>query len=181
MSTPSSRSAQDYVAEKSDVELRRMLRTRGTKKRRRGKVSFNPWEKWELALLGKQPDSAVARKIGRSLEAVSRMRKVQGIPALRARPKWTAREDALLGKFPDRETARRLGRAYGSVRVRRLALGIAAKPEPSTVERSWKRKELALFGKETDREIALKTGRSLRGVTKKRLALGVAPVPAHRP
>jgi hypothetical protein len=73
------------------------------------------------------PDAEVARRIARSVAAVTGRREFLHIPKpdpeLR---EWTADEDKLLGTRPDRETARQLNRTLSGVTHRRVRLRIAA-------------------------------------------------------
>jgi hypothetical protein len=81
------------------------------------------WTAEEIALLGTTPDGDVARRIGRTANAVRLMGERLGIP----RPvggRWTAEAVALLGTLPDSEVARRLGRSLSSVTQKRCKLRI---------------------------------------------------------
>ena len=82
------------------------------------------WTAEEIALLGTAPDEEVARRVGRTLNAVRFMRDRLGI----SRPaggRWRGEELVLLGTLPDREVARKLGRSLQSVAQKRTKLGIA--------------------------------------------------------
>jgi hypothetical protein len=81
------------------------------------------WTAEQLALLGTLPDAEVARRTGRTPNAVRQMRERLGIPNP-AGNRWTAEGLALLGTLPDREVARRLGRSLASVTQKRCQLGI---------------------------------------------------------
>src|SRR5206468_1304961 len=62
--------AKKYLASKSKRELERLLRERRlARKRRRGRVlrRNNPWEKWELALVGTALDATGRRAFGQIL------------------------------------------------------------------------------------------------------------------
>src|SRR5437870_3319927 len=97
-----SKAAKKYLASKSRREIERLLREKA-KKRRRGRVrrAFNPWEKWELALLGTAPDGELAQKLGRSRSAVHRQRLNLGRRPVLVYPRWTPEEIALLGTARD--------------------------------------------------------------------------------
>jgi hypothetical protein len=82
------------------------------------------WTAPEIALLGTLPDAEVARRTGRTTNAVRQMRERLGIPNP-ASNRWTAAGIALLGTLPDREVAWRLGRSLASVTQKRIKLGIA--------------------------------------------------------
>jgi hypothetical protein len=84
------------------------------------------WAAEQLALLGTLPDAEVARRTGRTANAVRQMRERLGIPNP-AGNRWTTEAVALLGRLPDREVARRLGRSLASVTQKRCQLGI---PDP---------------------------------------------------
>src|SRR5438552_3396708 len=99
----------------SEYELRRLLgraygprrRLKPTPKRRAG--GGQPSLEWTLAetrFLGKVSDREAARRLKRTLLAVTRKRQLLGIPSLgpRYRP-WKKEELALLGKWPDAEVA----------------------------------------------------------------------------
>jgi hypothetical protein len=82
------------------------------------------WTAEEIALLGTVPDEELARRIGRTPNAVRVMRDRLGIP----RPtggRWRDEDLALQGTLPDRVVARRLGRSLSSVTQKRIKLGIA--------------------------------------------------------
>jgi hypothetical protein len=82
------------------------------------------WTAEELALLGTMPDDVVAARIGKTMVAVSLMRRRMGIinPAA---DRWTAEDIALLGTLPDGEVARLAGRSRTAVTQKRCQLGIA--------------------------------------------------------
>jgi hypothetical protein len=82
------------------------------------------WTAKDIALLGTVADEEVARRIGRTVEAVRQKREELDIPNPTS-GRWTAEEVALLGTMPDREVARRLGRSPQSVTQKRIKLGIA--------------------------------------------------------
>jgi hypothetical protein len=75
------------------------------------------------ALLGTMPDEDLARRIGRTSEAVRCQRTMRGIPSFSGWA-WTEAQLALLGKVPDAELAAQTGRTVGAVRQKRTALGI---------------------------------------------------------
>ena len=85
------------------------------------------WTAEETALLGTAPDAEVARRIGRTPEAVRVMRDRRGIPRP-AGGRWRDEDLALLGTLPDSEVARRLGRSLSSVTQKRCKLRI---PNPA--------------------------------------------------
>lgn len=83
----------------------------------------SPWSEADVALLGQLPDEEVARRLGRSANAVRLKREKLGI--VRAKGgRWRDDELALLGTVPDQEVARRLERSPSSVIQKRCKLGI---------------------------------------------------------
>ena len=134
-----------------------------------GLPSSHRWTDEEIALLGTEYDSLIARRLGISTHVVEDKRRRLGIPPRRLR--WTSEEVALLGTKTDREVAILLGRKVAAVRKKRLLLGIN-----STVSH-WAEAEIALLGTATDRTIAENLGRTKSGVETKRLSLGI---PAYR-
>jgi hypothetical protein len=85
------------------------------------------WSDADLALLGTLTDDEVARRTGRSWNAVRQKREELGLPNPAA-GRWAAEEVALLGTLADEEVARGLGRSLRSVIRIRRKLGI---PRPS--------------------------------------------------
>lgn len=79
-----------------------------------------PWTIAELKQLGKAPDSALARRFGRTIQAVVAMRESRRIALPTPPRRWTAREIRLLGTMPDAEVARLLA-AFD--RYRKIAAG----------------------------------------------------------
>lgn len=84
-----------------------------------------PWTPRQLKMLGRLPDDEVARRTGRSWNAVRQKREALGIanPAPLCR-QWTAAEDALVRALTREEAARRTGRSLGAISQRRVALGL---------------------------------------------------------
>jgi len=81
------------------------------------------WTPRDIKLLGRKPDVEVARKIGRTVGAVSLKRQKLGIEAP-LQPAWNENEIKLLGTKPDREVAQIVGRTVSAVQSKRLLLGI---------------------------------------------------------
>ncbi len=79
------------------------------------------WKPAELRLLGKLPDAEVARRTGRTVEAVRSKRAKLKLPNPES-PAWTPDELALFGKLPNAEIARRTGRSLSSVASKRWKL-----------------------------------------------------------
>jgi hypothetical protein len=82
------------------------------------------WTKRQLVLLGTAPDEEVARRTGRTAEAVRQKREELGIPNP-AGNRWTVEEVALLGTMPDTKVASRVARSVSAVTQKRIKLGIA--------------------------------------------------------
>ena len=103
-----------------------------------------PWSLKELKLLGKIPDSALARRLKRTISEVIAQRERRRI-ALPTPPRdWTTREIRLLGRFNDREVGRRLRRSAASVSYTRNRLGIA--PFIRHAQKKWTRRQEKLLG-----------------------------------
>jgi hypothetical protein len=81
------------------------------------------WSAEEVALLGALPDAEVARRTGRSPNAVALKRLALGRPPVRPR-RWTPEEDELVRTLPAAEVARKTGRTLVAVWSRRYVLGV---------------------------------------------------------
>jgi hypothetical protein len=81
------------------------------------------WTAEHLALLGGLPDEEVARRTGRTEDAVRQKREKLGIPNPDSN-RWAAEEIALLGTLPDQEVGRKVGRSTSVVTQKRIGLGI---------------------------------------------------------
>ena len=68
-------------------------------KQRRGAA----WTLSELKLLGRKPESVLARRLGRTIKEVVAERKRRRIRLKTAPRRWTASEIKLLGRYPDLE------------------------------------------------------------------------------
>ena len=79
-------------------------------------------------MVGTDHDEAVAAKIGRTANAVTRKRQELGLPAfsgwLGGGRAWTPAEDAVLGTDTDAKIAPRIDRTPRAVSWRRESLGI---------------------------------------------------------
>jgi hypothetical protein len=60
-----------------------------------------PWTARELRLLGKVPDSKLARRTGRTIKEIVAERVARRIRVPAGPRRWTASETKLLGKFSD--------------------------------------------------------------------------------
>jgi hypothetical protein len=81
------------------------------------------WSEDELALLGTVPDEEVARRTGRTVNAIQLKRGKLGIPDPDGHA-WTEEEMALLGTSPDEEVAAKIGRTPWAVICKRCKLGV---------------------------------------------------------
>lgn len=82
-----------------------------------------PWSEEELAQLGKDTDSAVSVKTGRTLDAVRSRRLALKIPIFREND-WTESQIAMLGNASDREVAKMTGRTPEACYLKRKELRI---------------------------------------------------------
>jgi len=137
------------------------------------------WSKREIELLGKRPDSVVARMLSRTRYAVQLKRHSLGIGRCweNAKPE-TKKDEAWLGTARDQEISRKLGRSVNSVRSRRLHVTrIKFKRTPHR----WTTKELQWLGKVPDAEIVRRSDRYVSVVRMKRIRLSIpAPVSSKR-
>ena len=125
------------------------------------------WTKQEEALLGTQPDEAIARRLTRTFDAVRYRRSQLGIPIFGGiGHQWTAAQDGLLRLHTTKGVARRLGISMTMVYWRRRKLGIAGLLP-------WKPKERALLGTMSDHDVARKLKRSLGAVRHHRIRRGI--------
>ena len=85
------------------------------------------WTKQRISLLGKEPDTKVARRLGVLPGTVWRKRVQLGIPAFEPKRhiKWTKAGIALLGKLSDKALAKRWGVRPETIARKRRDLGIA--------------------------------------------------------
>ena len=87
------------------------------------------WTRQEEALPGTDHDNVIAKKIGRTVSAVTTRRVNRKVPAFSGwpggGPGWTAEELALLGTADDEVIAGRIGRTVGAVMQKRQALRVA--------------------------------------------------------
>jgi hypothetical protein len=174
------RASREFLAQKSETEIARMLRLRGRivprlkKSGRRLSASWL-WQKWEIGLMGKHPDKETARRIGRSVAGVLEKRKGLHIPVFNGLKDWRAWELKLMGKIPDGEVARRTGRTCVCVSSMRHYLRIKGFGAPYGRPK-WPQKEIDLLGKVSDDEVARRTGRKRSAVYVMRRKLGMPSV-----
>ena len=138
------------------------------------------WTPKEERLIGTMPDRAVAKRLRRSVSAVTARRKQKEIPYLNPvlRP-WQEAEIKLFGKASDEKIAKRTGRTLKSVRGKRQELGLLVRPHP----RPWMAREDRLLGTKPDTKLAVQLNRSRMDVYWRRLKLEIRPAverSAHR-
>jgi hypothetical protein len=88
-----------------------------------------PWTPEEIALVGVLADAEVARRTGRTVNAVRLMRQRLGRPDPTRPPRplavrWVAEHDELLRRLPPQQVVERTGHPLRSVYQRRHELGI---------------------------------------------------------
>jgi hypothetical protein len=115
--------ARDFTEAERDAK-RRIAIDKDLQRHLRAVLREETWTEEEIALSGQLPDAEVARKIGRTAEAVRLKRGKLGLPNPTT-THWNAEGIALLGAMPDDEVAKRLGRSVGSVTQKRCKLGIS--------------------------------------------------------
>jgi hypothetical protein len=125
------------------------------------------WRPEELAFVGTGPDEEIAARLGRSVAAVSRQRRLLH-PRQRPSPRWQPHELELVGTAPDAELAARLGRSVTAVAHKRRRLGILRQHQ-----QPWPERGLSLLGTASDAEVARRLGRTVGSVKHKRCALGI--------
>jgi len=116
----------------------------------------------------------VARRLGRSVVAIRRQRRLKYGPVFPSPRKWSVRELRLLGTRRDREVATLIGRKCVDVQVKRCALGI-----PSFRARhkfKWTPAADRLLGTQPDRVLAERLGCSHAVLKARRRALGISSV-----
>jgi len=143
------------------------------------------WPSRLLALLGRVPDTEVARRARFSLRAVKNERRRRGIaPLQKKRPNivWTEAMVSLLGSDTDANVAGELGVHPGSVTRKRLVLEIPAfvcrGPRPQW---HWTERALQLLGTASDQRVARRLGLSASAVQWKRQRLGIKSYRPARP
>ncbi|OGQ81118.1 MAG: hypothetical protein A3F90_04005 [Deltaproteobacteria bacterium RIFCSPLOWO2_12_FULL_60_19] len=138
------------------------------------------WPAKFLKLLGRMPDTALAKKMGVSLDAVRDERRRQKIePSLPHRPpvQWTAGMIRLLGGNVDARVAEKLGLPEYLVMHKRQRLGIPShgdvpeRRQPRAF--NWTKRKIALLGTDSDRKIAERLGTIGGVVVRRRTRLGI--------
>jgi len=138
------------------------------------------WTSKEEKLIGTMPDKEVAKRLRRSVSAVTARRKLKEIPYLNpaSRP-WDDAEIKLLGNASDAKVAKRIGRTLKSVQAKRREAGLLVRPRA----RAWTAREDRLLGTKPDTKLAVQLNRTRMDVYWRRLELGIRPAverPPHR-
>lgn len=136
--------------------------------------SCRPWTKAEEQWVGKLPDAEVARRTGRTVNAVGEHRRDLGLAYYQTGPTrpWTPAEEAWLGMDSDEVIAKKLGRSVIGVKLRRARKGIHLRHPKN---RPWTQREIKLLGTATDTEVAARLHRHPKSVQQKRAQLGIVP------
>jgi hypothetical protein len=122
-----------------------------------------PWQRGEIALLGKLPDAVLARRTGRTIKGVVEERKRRRIKLVLPWREWTPVELKLLRarKFNDHELGRWLRRTHSDVWKKRRELKI--EPVVRRAEcKSWSLKQIRQLGPASDRQVGRLQGRAIR-------------------
>jgi hypothetical protein len=166
-------SARKLLASKSTREVERIVGRRKVKaKRRLGRLlrASKAWQRWEEELLGKEHDLVVARKTGRTLNAVRLHRGSLRIAAVPSPNLWTKKEMALFGTMTDSEIARRTKRDLWAVYAKRRKSGFA----PCNPKwKPWTKEDKALLGKMSDADVVRLTGHTAHSVKQVRCKLRI--------
>ena len=143
-----------------------------------------PWSAEDTQYLGAHgslSDAQIAKRLGRSVDAVRRKRWLMRLPKDAAaitggtRERWSANDVQFLcahGALDDAQIAKRLGRSVDAVRKKRSMLTLPLKT------RDWESEELATLKRmakdgATDQEVAKALGRAVNAVRQKRQLLKI--------
>lgn len=145
------------------------------------------WKPAEIALLGKLPDTHVARRLKIAPSTVAAERRRREIPPFCTPIEWTEKALSLLGTDSDARVAGLLGVSPSAVSRKRRDLGIAACfPTQSSGRRRedhfWTPQRDALLGTASDAVIARRLRVHHHRVRDRRYELGIppaCPVPRH--
>lgn len=177
------RVARAYLAAKNPREKARLLgrQQAGRARLKKARLMINPWEKWELKLLGTVSDYELARRVGRSQGSVLSKRRSLGIAPNKARHAWTAEEIEFIRQnafeMTDHELSRQLKLRFFMVKDKRIRLGLLKRTGSPPRKLHWPAKNLKLLGKLSDYEIARRLKVVPSTIRIKRKALGI---PAQR-
>lgn len=159
----------------------RIVRAMSTKIRRQADYPRKRrWTAAEIELLGKEPDTRIARKLKIAASTVAAERRRRDIPAYRAAFEWTEEALSLLGTDTDERIAARLGISRPVVGRKRRELETPAfMPRrgraPAQPDPFWTPERDALLGTAADPVIARRLGVSAGRVYGRRRKLGIAP------
>ncbi|HEY5232364.1 MAG TPA: hypothetical protein VIK35_02365 [Verrucomicrobiae bacterium] len=169
------KSARTYLAGTSGRQKARLLKCPAASQLRIriARLMRNPWEEWEIQMIGRYSDQALAKRIGRGRGSVANKRHALGIPPFMPHQKWRPQEIQFLidhhGEFTDAEVCRKLGRSRQSIGHKRKELDLRPKRQCK-----WTRKTLALLGQLSDSELARRLKISRGTVCRKRMALNIS-------
>jgi hypothetical protein len=117
------------------------------------------------------PDPIVAKRLGRTVEAIKSRRNNKGIPCYHPMRRWTKAEDRiLLSCAHEQEAAQRLDRPVDAIQYRRKQLrtgAVGRRPRP------WTPREIACLGKDSDVAVGRKLRRTFGAVHGKRIEMGI--------
>ena len=141
------------------------------------------WTPELVSMLGKAPDTEVARVGNMNFLTVRKKRISLGIRCYARKTKvwhyWTKKEIALLGTMSDGDVALRIGQKKASVAWKRGKLGIPpfgksfVNKRPPKAFDAWTRREVSVLGTMTDADAARRLNLAHSTVHKKRVALGI--------
>lgn len=141
------------------------------------------WTADEIARLGVESDTAIARDLGINKSAVFKQREKLGIAAAKETQKkspvyaWNAKSEKLLGTMPDSALAKVLGIGTSAARQARQRRGIPPFCASSAKRPEWTARAIKLLGLIPDKEIARLLNCSINAVSKKRRAF---KIPSYR-
>jgi len=131
------------------------------------------WRKAEIALLGTDTDTEIAKQLGVSSSQIRRKRMEYDITAFRSNSeiRWTKKHLSLLGRINDQELAYRMKVNPATVSKKRIELGIERAEDHRQAWREKRNREL--LGTMSDGAIARKLGVTPSAVRLKRVAMGI--------
>jgi hypothetical protein len=133
------------------------------------------WTKQHIALLGKHPDTKVAKRLGVVVPTVWRKRVQLGIPPFESKQRleWTEARIAWLGKLSDEALAKRWGVTAKPIARKRNELGIAPCLSTSPVRPT---RALKAILRLPVKEICRRYRISTETIKKQRQELGIPPL-----
>jgi len=132
-----------------------------------------PWTAAEDQVLSSsvQPDSALARQLGRTKKSVTHRRRFLGIGRHPASRRWTEAELRLIGTLPDIKVAALTGRTLSAIRTRRIT--VMGLPCVHDRWRKWTAEKDRLLGKVADNKLAKRFHCDAKTITLRRELLGI--------